>query len=177
MTMLDATTLLMKRLSQDNQLEVVHSGHVWQASFQWAKQASREQVQEVQTRLKNQLPNDYIAFLAQISNGATLFYDSQYGQWGFRLFSTDELIERQVHWQKSIPVDWESRFIAFCELYGEAHVMVFDLSHPTANKESFAVVEANALDPIKYWQTASRSFQEWLDHLITAQGDKYWVWK
>ncbi len=55
--------------------------------------------------------------------------------------------------------------------------MVFDLGQPTANKESLAIVEASALDPTKYWPTASKSFQEWLDHLITSQGDKYWLWK
>jgi hypothetical protein len=175
--MLDTIKLLMKRLSQDNQLDVIQSGHVWRASFQWAKQASWEQVLEVKKRVKNQLPNDYVDFLTQISNGAILFSDAQYGQWGYRLFGTDELIERQVHWQKSIPVDWESRYFAFCELYGEAHVLVFDLSQPTLNNKSYAVVEASALDPIKYWTTAARSFSEWIDHLITAQGDKYWLWK
>jgi hypothetical protein len=137
----------------------------------------KEQVQDVQDRFGNQIPKDYTAFLTQISNGAILFFDAQYSQWGFRLFSTDELIGKQAYCQKSIPVDWESWFIAFGELYGEANVMVFDLSQPTMNNDSLAVVEANALDPIIHWPIASRSFDEWLDHQITAQGDKYWLWK
>ena len=174
--MLDTFHLLLTRLSQDNQLDVIHSSHIWKASFQWNKKALTEQVDKVQTWFKNRLPNDYISFLTEISNGAILFYDFQYGQWGYRLFGTEELIERQIRWQKSIPIDWESRYIPFCELYGEAHVMAFDLNRPTLNRESLTVVEANP-DPIQYWPTASRSFQEWIDHLITAQGDKYWLWK
>lgn len=175
--MFDAINLLKKRLSQDNRLEVAHSSHSWQASFQWFEPASKQQAQGVQETFENQLPKDYVAFLTQISNGAILFHDAQFGQWGFGIYGTEELTEKQAHWQQSIPVDWKSRFIAFCELYGEAHVMVFDLSRPAKDNESYSILEASALDPIQYWPTASRSFNEWLDHLITAQGDKYWLWK
>ena len=34
---------------------------------------------------------------------------------------------------------------------------------------SYAVLETNVHDPIEEWTIASRSFHEWLDHLITAQ--------
>jgi len=177
MKRIEATKHLIERISPGNQLEVVHSGYAWKASFHWAEQASQEQVQIVSERLGNHLPRDYIEFLTQISNGATIFYDVQYGQWGFRIYGTEELIEKQVHWQNSFPGNWKARFIAFCELYGEANAMIFDLKRPTIQNDSFAVVETDAIDPVKNWPTASRSFNEWLDHLITAQGDKYWLWK
>lgn len=175
--MFEAIKLLKQKLPENNQLMVTHSGHSWKASFHWFEPASEKRVQIVNERLRNQLPSDYIEFLTQISNGAILFYDVEYGQWGFRIYGTEELVEKQVHWQNSIPADWYSRFIAFCELYGEASVMVFDISRPTAHHGSHAVVETDAIDPINDWPTASRSFHEWLDHLITAQGDKYWAWK
>lgn len=177
MTYFDGTKLLIERFSQGNQLEVIHSGHLWNASFQWFTPASNKQVQIVQEKFENQLPLDFIDFLTQISNGTTLYYDSQYGQWGFRIYGTEELIEKQEYWQISIPLDWKTQFIAFCELYGEANVMVFDLKRPSMNNDSVAIVEASSLDPIRNWPTVSRSFHEWLDHLITAQGDKYWLWK
>ena len=83
----------------------------------------------------------------------------------------------KIHWQRSLPtVPW-SKFIAFAELFGEANVMVFDLERPFKSGLSFAVLEGNAYDSTEYWLTASRSYHEWLNHLVTAQGDKYWTWK
>jgi hypothetical protein len=174
---MNSIKLLRERTKQNRDFEVVHSDHVWQASFQWTEPATNEKIQEIYKIFGNRIPNDYIKFLSEVSNGATLFYDNEYGQWGYKLFGTEDLAEKQKLWQSSIPIDWESRFVAFCELYGEAHVMSFDLSRFSKNNHSFAVVEATALDSIEDWTLASRSFQEWIDHLITAQGDKYWLWK
>lgn len=67
-------------------------------------------------------------------------------------------------------------YIVFCELYGEANAMIFDLKNPSPDMEGSSVLEADRLDQVRDWVKASRSFHEWLDHLVTAQGDKYWLW-
>ena len=175
--MFEAIVVLRQQLSPDQHLEVVHAGHVWRASFQWSQPTSNSEVLDIQSQLDKPLPEDYKAFLIQIANGAVLFYDIQYGQWGFKLYSTSELLEKQNIWQKSFPRTWRPNFIAFAELFGEANVMVFNLDMPTKDLTGCAAMEGNAYDPVDYWPIASRSFQEWLDHLITAQGDKYWEWK
>lgn len=175
--MFEAITKLKKQLSNNQLLEVSHSDHIWEASFQWSEPIESKNLEEVSSLFNNRLPKDYTIFLNQVTNGAILYYDSEYGQWGFEIYGTEKLCLKQKLWKKSISVDWESRFIAFGEIFGEANALVFDLSKPTINQDSYAVLETSALDPIKYWPLASRSFHEWVDHLITAQGDKYWLWQ
>lgn len=177
MQMFESVTLLKKRVKQEHLLEVFHSGYTWKASFQWSQPADAKIVLQLQLGFGNRLPKDYVHFLSTISNGAVLFYDVQFGQWGFKIYGASELAEKQSLWQKIIPSNWDSHCIIFGELYGEANAMAFDLNDPTPDGQSMAILEANALDTVDNWPTASRSFHEWIDHLITAQGDKYWTWR
>jgi hypothetical protein len=166
---------LQKQLA-DNQLTVIHSGISWVTSFEWFPPVSHEEIQKVETQLSCSLPQDYKKFLTDVSNGAILFYDKEYGQWGYKLFNVMEILEKQYEWEKNLPRTWKSGLIAFGELFGEANVLVFDLRRPTNDSLSCMVLEGNAYDELSNWAILSRSFHEWLDHLITAQGDKYWLW-
>lgn len=174
--MFESAALLLK-LAPHHYLDVCHSGYTWKAIFKWTLPANQQDILRLQGSFDDRLPRDYTRFLSEVSNGAILFYDDKFGQWGFKLYSVNELLEKQNQWHKIIPDDLESRFIVFCELFGEANAMVFDINHQTSDGFSYAVLEANALDKSSDWLIASRSFHEWLDHLITAQGDKYWTWK
>jgi hypothetical protein len=158
-------------LSDENEL-TIYEYRPWVAKFEWFLPFNDRK--EVETSVK--LPDDYYFFITQISNGAILFYDIEYGQWGFKIYSIEELDERQQFWQLGFPNNmWGNRLIAFAESYGDANVLAFDLDHPTRNGENFAILEG-CIDPFEKWPIVSRSFHEWLDHLVTAQGAKYWNW-
>jgi hypothetical protein len=172
----NALLALQKQLVE-NQLMVVQSDNSWMASFEWFTPASRGQINEIEKQLSLSLPQDYRKFLNEISNGAVLFYDKKYGQWGVRLFGTTELVEKQAKWKKSLPVTWASNLFAYGELFGEANALVFDLKRPTKDSMSYMVLETNAHDKFDDWVSMSRSFHEWLEHLVIAQGHKYWLWK
>jgi len=173
--MFNTLSIFQKQLV-GNQLSVLHKNTSWTASFEWFKPANLEQIQEVEQQLSLALPQDYKMFLNEISNGAILFHDKEYGQWGFKLFGTKELVEMQTKWKNSLPIDWNTRLIAYGELFGEANALVFDLRKPTKDSLSCRVLESNAYDEFKDWTVLSRSFHEWLEHLIIAQGNKYWLW-
>ena len=49
-------------------------------------------------------------------------------------------------------------YIVFCELYGEANAMIFDLKNPSPDMEGSSVLEADRLDQVRDWVKASRSF-------------------
>jgi hypothetical protein len=169
--------LLRQRLSVDGRLEVAHSGRLWMAAFEWFPPTSVEITAETEQQLGKSLPKDYVTFLSTITNGAVMFYDLQYGQWGFKIYGTSELLEKQRLWQHSLEGKWKSHFVAFAENFGDEYVMAFDLERPTSNAISCTVVQGSPYDPVEYWPVASRSFYEWLDHLVTAQGAKYWEWR
>jgi len=168
---------LKQKLAVVPSLEVNHSGFVWQASFEWFTPATSETISEVEAQLNICLPSDYVAFLAQCTNGAMLFRDVQYGQWGFKLYPIEDLPKKQAFWQDSFQTGWQSEFLVFAEMLGEANALLLDLRNIKENKMACPVVEANAIDSIDEWLVASRSFHEWLDHLMVAQGAKYWEWR
>jgi hypothetical protein len=175
--MFDQISILRNLLDENGRLEVLHGSYLWSARFVWYPSASGEEIDRLSERVDCALPEDYLAFLATVSNGAILFQDERYGQWGYRILGTNGFMERQHEWRYSIPSIKDSQYIVFAELLGEASPLAFDLRRPYLRNESCAVVECNVHDPSEQWIVASRSFHEWLDHLVTAQGDKYWLWK
>lgn len=174
--MFESIALLRKRLSSKSQLEVTHAAYVWTASFGWNEPVKSSEINDIEYTLGFRLPEDYKAFLTNVSNGATLYYDVYYGQWGYKLYGLEDLISKQAYWQYGVLGKWPPIFIAFAELYGEANVMLFNVNKPSNDSTGYAVLEGNAYEPMTDWPMASRSFHEWMDHLITAQGDKYWDW-
>jgi hypothetical protein len=169
--MFDSTLLLMNKLSNEQEMKVRHGDYTWFASFSWQKPYDELHLLE---RYKEFLPDDFLMFLNQIMNGCTLFYDKVNGQWGFKIYSIEEVVTKQKHWKQNYGHKWQNHFVAFAELCGEANVLLFDLNIPSDGKTNYAVREGNPYDKVENWPIVSRSFHEWLDQLITAQGAKFW---
>ncbi len=172
--MFESVLSLRKKLPHTRLLEVTHGEYTWIARFEWQPPIQDSLQSEV---FGKPLPGDFLAFLNQVANGCTLFYDAVYGQWGYKIYGVEELESKHELWKGSLGEKWRDKFIAFGELYGEANVLLFDLSLPTADSSGFGIREGNPNDVADDWPIVSRSFHEWLDHLITAQGAKYWEWK
>ena len=175
--MFSSINLLIDRIGPDGRLEVVHGGHSWIAGFERKPPLDDDLLLGQVTTEVPLLPKDYLRFLKEISNGCMLFYDIEYGQWGFEIFSLEELVEKQEYWKRIFEYKWLKDFVVFAEMRGEGNALIFDLSKPSPDTESFAIYQADPIDPVENWIKVSRSFHEWLDHLITAQGDKYWEWR
>ncbi len=175
--MFNEIALLRQRLTPNNTLDVMHAGHLWTARFVWVQPASMSIVEEAQNRIGNMLPKDYVEFLTSVSNGATLFQDVEYGQWGFKLYGTDDIVSKQQYWRKSFPKTWTPDLLAVAETLGDGNVIVFDVNRIARDSSGYAVLEGNAIDTVGSWPMLSGTFHEWLDHLVTAQGDRYWEWK
>ncbi|MCC7361266.1 MAG: SMI1/KNR4 family protein [Anaerolineales bacterium] len=175
--MFNEIALLRQRLTQHGTLDVMHASHLWTVTFEWLQPAAKSQVETAEDLIGIALPKDYAEFLTNVSNGATLFKDIKYGQWGFKLYGTDEVVTKQQFWGINFPKTWNTRLLAFAETLGEANVLVLNLDRGSRDSSGCAVLEGNAIDPVSNWPTLSRTFHEWLDHLVTAQGDKYWEWK
>lgn len=174
--MFESVKLLRERNAPQDRLEVVHGSHIWMAGFEWMSPAGKGMANQRELSHKS-LPKDYCLFLEEISNGCLLYYDILYGQWGFKIFSFEELPGKQKLWKERLGLDRQDRFIAFAEMRGESHMLLFDITKPSSDLTSFAILEGNPIDTIEDWPVVSRSFHEWIDHLITSQGDKYWEWK
>jgi len=172
---LDVLIALQQRVAPRNLLEVMHGSYTWTAGFEWREGAKESAILQTQAELGLTIPCDYREFLRQC-DGATLYKDPEFGQWGFVLYGTHELLTQNAMWRRSFQDQWSDTLLAFSENKGESSVLVFDTSRPSVGGQSCVILQATPYEPSEHWRTVSRSFSEWLSHLVTAQGDKYWEW-
>jgi hypothetical protein len=168
---------LRKVIGDSDVLQIIHPGAVWNASFVWNPPIALSVVKSLELLLEKDLPQDYVIFLTQISDGALLYYDSKYGQWGYRIYCTQEINERQARWKDVFADSWMQSFLAIGKIVDEDHPIIVDNEVRSQDGLGNQLIEGNPLDPLEYWLRMSSSFHEWLDHLITAQGAKFWDWK
>ncbi|GHO61741.1 SMI1/KNR4 family protein [Ktedonobacter sp. SOSP1-52] len=168
--------LLRSKLSNDSYLEVTGEGaYVWRASFSFFPPATVEDLERLKSYWK--LPSSYEQFLLY-SNGAELFIDDRYGQWGFSLYAVNDILIKNTHWQ-SLYDDWSSSFLVFAECLGDADLLILDTNrHSLSLPHECYVLDGDTGYPVKTWQKniIAKSFVQWLDRLIVAQGSKYWHW-
>lgn len=174
--MFESVNVLRELCKPNDMLKVYHGGHEWIAKFEW-KRPFTERPTNDREIYSVPLPEDYRQFLTFISDGCLLYYDTMYGQWGYKIYSLLDLPMKQDVWKELFGHNWRDSFIIFGELIGEGNALIFDTAQPTKDAIGCQVMESNPIDPIQEWPTISRSFHIWLDHLITAQGDKYWMWR
>jgi hypothetical protein len=171
---LNAIQLVQSKLDKSSHLEVISErANCWNAYFSFEPPAKMENLERVKARW--QLPQTYEQFLIHY-DGALLYNDDNYGQWGFKLYGTSELIEKNALWQSLYEDGWSPFFLVFAETLGDADLLLLDTklqADPTA--ESY-VLDGDTGYPVSTWYPIARSFGEWLDHLVVAQGAKYWRW-
>ena len=168
--------LLRSRLNNNSHVEVIgESADVWKASFLFFPPVIAEDLERVKSRWK--LPSSYEQFLLY-SNGAELFIDDTYGQWGFSLYGVNDILIKNTHWQ-SLYDGWSNSFLVFAECLGDADLLILDTNrHSLSLPNECYVLDGDTGDPVHTWQKniIAKSFAQWLDRLIIAQGSKYWRW-
>jgi hypothetical protein len=171
-----ALASLQRKLDADASLEVMHEGgYSWQASFAFAAPASPDELQKIKAELPFPLPAAYEQFLL-LSDGALLYHDKKYGQWGFSFYGVKELREKNRQWSQRYSENWSPYYFVFAEALGDADLLLLDGAKPTRDGLDCRVMDGDSGYLPNEWDAASRSFDEWLDHLIIAQGAKYWRW-
>jgi len=172
---LTALASLRSKLDTASSLEVIHEdGYISQAYFTFNPPAKAEEIDELKRSLRVPLPKAYEQFLLQY-NGALLYYDKKYGQWGFQLYGTREILEgNKVCWEK-FGDEWPHAYLVFAKSRGDTDRLILDTAH-FVNERDCRVIDGDGDDSPPRWTVAARSFGDWLDRLVVAQGAKYWRW-
>ncbi len=168
---------LQDQLGPDSTLWVTGgAGHYWTAHFRFNPPATSTALQVCKEKLPAPLPPEYQDFL-MVHDGATLYYDNEYGQWGFDLYGTAELTQRnaEAEWREWLVEPWPPSYLVFGRPWAEPDLLIFDTARITLQGEC-VVVDGDHEEQIANWKVIARSFSEWLDHLVDAQGVKYWRW-
>lgn len=174
---LSAIEALRSRLSVDGFLAVIHpGGHVWEARCSFASPATEPDISVIEAHLEAVIPKA-LRDLLLCYNGITLYEDMEYGQWGFRICGTEELLSLNSDLRQRFAEQWPPNFLAFARELSDLDVLILDTGRPTAEGEDCRVVDGDSEYEPSEWRTASISFGAWVDHLVVAQGAKYWRWQ
>jgi hypothetical protein len=164
-------------LGNKNTLQIIHPDAVWMALFTWNNPIDKSIAIQTKELIEKEIPEDLIEFWTHISDGATLYYDQKYGQWGYKIYSSSEILNQQIRWGKLFRDSWRASYLVIGEIIDEDHPIFSNINEISKDNLSYSMFEGNSLDPIDYWVKMAPSFHEWVDHLITAQGAKFWDWK
>lgn len=93
---------LRESLDERGRLRLLAGGDRWEVSFRFGEPAREEELEELEARLRLALPGvkvplpwSYREWLKE-SNGAVLYRDEQYGQWGYRLYRAEEVDSQTI---------------------------------------------------------------------------------
>jgi hypothetical protein len=176
-SLFESILTLRAAIGEKNVLQIVHPGKIWSASFRWNDPTTIQSIREIEAQLGTHLPIEIVIFLTKISDGALLYFDLSYGQWGYKIYNSKEIIISQKRWIQLFKESWLEEFVAIGEIVDESHPIIVNPKNLSRNKQFCPLLEGNALDPVGYWSIMSANFHEWIERLITAQGAKYWDWK
>jgi hypothetical protein len=171
-----ALTTLRAKLDADSSMEVIHeNGCLWRPTFRFHPSATDEEIDALKMRLAFPLPQAYEHFL-RYSNGAVLYYGT-YGQWGFQLYGTHELVEKNEARKHIYKEDWPATYLVFAESFGDSDVLLFNGTQKADGQWEYWVLDGDSGYPPGQYRMLTKHFGNWLDRLVVAQGAKYWRWR
>ena len=159
------------KLDSHSSLSIVGSdGEHWNAYFDFLPPASSQEIEHIRSHWL--LLDSYQKFLARC-NGAILFKEPTYGQWGFQLYSTKELVEKNELWHR-LYRDIPSTYCVFAESLGDCDLLLIDTNSSSAITGERNIIDGDVGYNVKQWLIIEPDFSMWIKHLIDANGEKYW---
>jgi hypothetical protein len=110
------------------------------------------------------------AALWSATNGAMLFEDVTYGQWGIKLLSAAESAQRTAEERADRPAELRPDDIVIGEFLGDQELLILAPGESGDRR----VLVALPLDKRDEWYGAAPSVADFLDRYYDALGDKYW---
>jgi hypothetical protein len=171
-----ALKTLRSLLDAESNLEVIHEGgHLWKAHFTFGTPATREAIEETKRQLQVSFPASYEQFLLYC-DGAVLYYDTEYSQWGFQLYGTKDLFSINAERREPYENEWPSHYLIFGTSRGDSDLLVIDTAHKSDEEGHYPVIDGDSGYSPSEWVVIAPDFGTWLDRLVVAQGTKYWRW-
>lgn len=170
---MDCIEILKTRLTSNNTLYVQNEdGSYGEVEFIWNQPATKEEIISFEKKNNIVLPEGYKNFL-EISNGAILFKDVEYGQWGCKILGLSELENANDNvkkWGYIVKDSW----LVFATWIGDTDILIFDFDKLEENKDY--ILLGQPIYNSDKWSYIKGDFINWIDRLIVAQGAKYWTW-
>lgn len=164
---------LQKRISEKNDLEIqAESGFLTHGEFKWNIGVSDAAIEEFEKNISYKLPKDYIEFL-KTTNGAILFRDKKYGQWGYNFLEIEKIIDVTKE-KREIGYEIPASCIVIATCFGDGDIILIDLDKSSKNEK--CIIDGDQGYQCDRWRGITKHFEKFIDRLIVAQGAKYWRW-
>lgn len=123
---------------------------------------------EVSSEVSN-IP-DELAVFYRIANGAILFKDVKYGQWGLRIAPYTELEDFNKNAKEWRGEDLTDSDLVIGEFLGDLDLVITSLSGENYGK----ITICTPMEPREDWYHTNMNFEEFLESYIEGDGDKFW---
>lgn len=105
-------------------------------------------------------------------NGASLFEDLEYGQWGLRVLSISEALEKTIRFTTDRSEDCRQGDVVIGSFLGDSDQLLIRCD--PSNGDYGCVLIALPLDERSEWDLVAPSFEAFLIAYTDAHGDKFW---
>ena len=163
---------LKDRLCENSTLKVQHAGgELYMTYFSWRQPANKDKINNLQENSGWRLPRDFIEFLL-VSDGASLFCNKM-DESRVELYSVNEINEYYEDYAKgdgylrTYPPEW----VMIGEYSGYGEYFFID-SKKVKDGENRCMINVSVGNII----SMEIDFTTWLDRLIVAQGERFWLW-
>lgn len=168
-----AIEVLKTRLLNNKLMIQNENGFTAEVGFEWNTPTNDKDISKFESETGVVLPDSYKRFL-KLSNGASLFKDTQYGQWGCVLLGLNDIL-RVTNEVKDRGYELENLWVVFAIWLGDGDVLVFDLGKHKLGEKNY-ILDGDQGFQTDDWEYLKGDFEKLIDRLIVAQGAKYWRW-
>lgn len=117
------------------------------------------------------LPSSLELFYS-LSNGAELFKDEEYGQWGLKIYDLNSLNEATEYYKNERKNDYLKGDLIIGEFYGDSECLLVRCD--PESEDYGLVLVVLPIDPRDEWYIVARDFEEFIEKFYIYQGDKFW---
>jgi len=117
------------------------------------------------------LPSDIKEFFRN-TDGATLFKDEEFGQWGLDILNLNESFRKTEVYLSERNRDSLNGDFIIGEFIGDSDLLL--LRCDPSNDDFGMVVVVSAIEPRVEWDIVAKTFENFLSEYYKYQGDKYW---
>lgn len=120
---------------------------------------------------EREIPKELIE-LWQSTESARLFEDTQFGQWGLELLSPTRAAETTRSELTKRPRDYSQGDLIIGRFIGDSDLLL--IRSDPEHSDFGSILVSVPLDRRTDWDRVAPNLEEFLRHLIAANGDKYW---
>ena len=117
------------------------------------------------------LPAEILEFWSH-SNGAILFGERNYGQWGLEILAIERILPATAEYRSERPKDFKEGDVVVGKFIGDSELLVIRTDKQCEDYGAVTVVDP--IDRRSDWFVVAKNFTTFLAEFARSEGEKYW---